>query len=185
MLLDHRTALLPIDLQQGFLAPHWGHRNNPAMEAHGQRLLAAWRARGWPLIHVRHASISAAGAFRPDRPGHAYLDGFAPQGDEAEVVKSVNAAFIGTDLELRLRRRDVNTVVLFGLTTDMCVSTSARVASNLGFRTLVAGDATACFDLLDDDGQVVTAEELSRAHLTTLGREVAEVVNTERLVAAG
>jgi nicotinamidase-related amidase len=99
------------------------------------------------------------------------------------VAKSVNAAFIGTDLELRLRRLDVDSVVLFGITTDMCVSTSTRVASNLGFASLVVGDATATFDLRDTRGQVIAAEEVARIHLATLHAEFAEVVDTDALLA--
>ena len=88
--------------------------------------------------------------------------GFEPQGGEPLVTKSVNAAFIGTDLDLRLRRLGVEQVVLFGLTTDMCVSTTARVAANLGYRTVVVGDASACFDLPGADGRMIPPRRSSR-----------------------
>ncbi|HSR64497.1 MAG TPA: cysteine hydrolase family protein [Xanthomonadaceae bacterium] len=178
---DTRTALIPIDVQQAFDLPA---ASNPAMEANGLRLLAAWRAAGLPLIHVRHDSVQAGSPFRPGAPGNALRPGFEPRGDEPLVSKSVNAAFIGTDLDLRLRRLGVERVVLFGLTTDMCVSTSARVAANLGYTTQVVGDATAAFDLIDADGQVVGGRELQRAHLATLHAEFAEVVATDAVVAA-
>lgn len=99
------------------------------------------------------------------------------------VGKSVNAAFIGTDLDLRLRRLGATGVVLFGISTDMCVSTTARMASNLGYRTLVVGDACACFDLKDADGGVIPAEAVARAHLATLRAEFAEVLGTDELIA--
>ena len=183
MILDHTTALIPIDVQQGFDHAPWPRRNNPEMETNGQRLLAAWRARGLPLIHVRHDSIHAGSSLHPLHPGHAFRPGFEPQGDEAVVGKSVNAAFIGTDLELRLRRLGVTGVVLFGISTDMCVSTTARVASNLGYRTLVVGDACACFDLQDADGSVIDADTIQRAHLATLRTEFAEVLDTDAVLA--
>ena len=100
------------------------------------------------------------------------------------MTKSVNAAFIGTDLDLRLRRLGVDTVVLFGISTDMCVSTTARVAANLGYRTVVVGDACACFDLPDGDGGVIRADEIQRAHLATLRVEFAEVVDTDGVIAS-
>ena len=181
--LDARTALLPIDVQQAFDDPRWGRRNNPAMEANGLRLLAAWRARGWPVIHVRHDSVTPGSTLHPSAPGNAFKPGYGPLGDEPVVAKSVNAAFIGTDLELRLRRLDVRTVVVFGITTDMCVSTTARVAGNLGFATIVAGDATATFDLRDTRGVVIPAEDVARTHLATLHAEFAEVVDTDELLA--
>lgn len=184
MNLDPQTALIPIDVQQGFDYPPWGPRNNPAMEANGQRLLEVWRRKGWPLIHVRHDSIHAGSSLHPSHAGNAFRPGFAPRDGEAVVGKSVNAAFIGTDLDLRLRRLGVTSVVLFGISTDMCVSTTARVASNLGYRTIVVGDACACFDLTDADGHSIRADEVSRVHLATLRAEFAEVVDTEALIAA-
>ena len=178
---DAHTALIPIDVQQAF---DLSAGSNPDMAANGLRLLAAWRAAGLPLLHVRHDSVQPGSPFRPGEPGNALRPGFAPQGDEPLVTKSVNAAFIGTDLDLRLRRLGVEHVVLFGMTTDMCVSTTARVAANLGYRTTVVGDATAAFDLVDADGRTISGRELQRAHLATLHAEFAEVVTTDAVVAA-
>lgn len=183
MTLDQNTVLIPIDVQRGFDYPPWGRRDNPAMEANGRRLLAAWRGSGRPLIHVRHDSVIAGSSLHPDHPGNAFREGFEPHAGEAVVGKSVNAAFIGTDLDLRLRRLGVGSVVLFGISTDMCVSTTARVASNLGYRTLVVGDACTCFDLPDGDGGIIAAEAISRAHLATLRAEFAEVIDTDAAIA--
>jgi nicotinamidase-related amidase len=178
-----RTALLPIDVQQAFDDPRWGTRDNPAMEANGLRLVEAWRARGWPLLHVRHDSVTPGSTLHPLHPGNAFKPGYGPRGDEPVVAKSVNAAFIGTDLELRLRRLDVDAVVVFGITTDMCVSTTARVAANLGFRVAVAGDACACFGHVGRDGRAIAAGDVARVHLATLHAEFAEVVDADALLA--
>ena len=180
---DARTALIPIDVQQGFdLSPD--NCSNPAIEANGRRLLAAWRGAGLPLIHVRHDSVKPGSPFAPGHSGNALRAGFEPQAGEPLVTKSVNAAFIGTDLDLRLRRLGVEQVVLFGLTTDMCVSTTARVAANLGYRTIVVGDACAAFSLADADGRMIPAAEIHRAHLATLRAEFADVVTTDAVVTA-
>ena len=183
LLIDARTALIPIDMQRGFdLDP--ARTNNPAIEANGLQLLSAWRAAGLPLIHVRHDSVKPGSPFAPGLPGNALRPGYAPQGAEPLVTKTVNAAFLGTDLDLRLRRLGVERVLLFGLTTDMCVSTTARVAANLGYRALVVGDATACFDLVDADGRTVPAADLHRAHLATLHAEFAPVLGTDAVLRA-
>lgn len=178
---DMRTALIPIDVQQAF---DIAASSNPAVEANGLRLLAAWRQARLPLIHVRHDSVQPGSPFRPGQPGNALRAGFEPQGDEPLVSKSVNAALIGTDLDLRLRRLGVDRVVLFGLTTDMCVSTTARVAANMGYRTIVVGDATACFASVGPDGEAIAAADSHRAHLATLHAEFATVVTTDALLAA-
>ena len=180
--LGASAALLPIDVQRGFDHPPWGRRDNPAMEGNGRRLLAAWRAAGFPLIHVRHDSVVAGSSLAPGHPGNAFREGFEPLPGEPVVAKSVNAAFIGTDLDLRLRRLGVDTVVLFGISTDMCVSTTARVAANLGYRTIVVGDACQCFDLPDGAGGTIPAEDIARAHLATLRAEFAEVADTAAVV---
>ncbi len=184
MRLDTHTVLLPIDVQRGFDYPPWPRRNNPAMEGNGRRLLAAWRGAARVLIHVRHDSVAPGSPLAPGHPGNAFREGFEPQAGEATVGKSVNAAFIGTDLDLRLRRLQATCVVLFGMSTDMCVSTTARVAANLGYRAIVVGDACACFDLPHADGRILPAEQIHDAHLATLRAEFAEVVDTDAVVAA-
>jgi len=180
---DARTALVPIDMQRGFVLDP-ARSNNPAIDANGLRLLSAWRAAGLPLIHVRHDSVQPGSVFTPGQPGNALRPGFEPQGAEPLVTKSVIAAFIGTDLDLRLRRLGVTSVVLFGISTDMCVSTTARVAANLGYRTIVVGDACFTFDQPDADGRPIPADTMHRAHLATLRAEFAEVVDTDALIAA-
>ena len=183
MNLDLHTALIPIDVQQAFDAAPWPPRNNPAMESNGLRLLEAWRASRRPLIHVKHDSVVPGSTLAASHLGNALRPGFEPRDDEPLVRKSVNAAFIGTDLDLRLRRLGITSVVLFGISTDMCVSTTARVAANLGYRTIVVGDACFCFDQPDGEGGVIPAEQIQRAHLATLRAEFAEVIDTDAVIA--
>lgn len=184
MELNDRTVLLPIDVQQGFDYPPWPPRNNPAMEANGRRLLDAWRRRGWPVIHIRHDSVQPESTLAPEHPGNAFRSGFEPHQGEPVVSKSVNAAFIGTDLDLRLRRLRASAIVAFGISTDMCVSTTVRVGANLGWRMIVVDDACACFDLpaANGSGAVIPADEIHRAHLATLAAEFASVVSVDKLL---
>lgn len=183
-MLSPTAVLIPIDVQQAFDDPSWGRRNNPDMEARGLALLAAWRRAGRPVIHVKHNSAEPRSTLRPAAPGNAFKPGFAPQPGEPLVEKTVNAAFIGTSLEADLRARGLDQIVVFGITTDMCVSTTARVGANLGFRVLVVGDACATFDQRTPEGEVVTAEALQLAHLTTLNTEFAQVVKSDEVIAA-
>ena len=178
---DRPAALLPIDMQQAFDTPPWPRRWNMDLDDNGRTLLELWRKVGWPIIHVQHDSIEPNSTLRPDRSGHAFRDGFRPQGAEPLVRKSVNAAFIGTDLEFRLRRLGIETVVAFGVSTDICVSTTTRVGANLGFRMMVVADACDCFDLPDQSGGTIPAETIHAAHLATLGFEFAKVVTTEEV----
>ncbi|MXQ10297.1 cysteine hydrolase family protein [Microvirga makkahensis] len=178
------AVLLPIDMQKAFDDPSWPRRWNGAVDANGLSLLGAWRAAKMPVIHVRHDSVEPGSTLAPGRPGNAFRDGFGPQGDEPLVAKSVNSAFIGTDLEQRLRRLGTDTIFAYGISTDMCVSTTVRMGANLGYRMILVEDACDCFDLPDGRGGTIPAEVIHAAHVATLGFEFARVVTTRDLVRA-
>ncbi len=179
-----RAVLLPVDMQRGFDEPSWPRRWNADLDRNALRLVEAWRGAGKPIVHVRHDSIEPDSTLRPDRPGNRFRPGFEPARGEALVTKSVNAAFIGTDLDLRLRRLDADTVVVFGISTDMCVSTTVRVGSNLGWRMVLVEDACDCFDLPNGRGGTIPAETVHGVHVATLGFEFATVATVDDVVAA-
>jgi nicotinamidase-related amidase len=178
------SVLISVDMQRGFDVEPWSRRWNTEVDANGQRLLAAWRSAGLPLIHVRHDSVEPASAFRPGQIGNEFRPGFEPRASEALLSKSVNSAFIATDLDLRLRRLGVKTVVVFGMSTDMCISTTIRVGANLGWRMVLIADACDCCDLPGHDGTIVTAREIHRAHVATLQHEFCDVVTTAQAIAS-
>ena len=184
MNIEKNAALIVIDVQKAFDDPRMGARNNPQAEANIARLLAAWRESGRPVIHVRHDSVEPQSMLRPGQPGNAIKTEAKPLESEPVIGKHVNSAFIGTDLEQRLRKAGQDTVVCVGLTTDHCVSTTARMAGNLGFKTVVVADATAAFDRKSFDGATIPAQEIYRGALASLHGEFAEVVATEDVLAS-
>lgn len=182
--LPAATALVIIDVQAGFDAAAWGPRNNPGAEGNIATLLAAWRASGRAVVHVRHASLSPGGHFRPDGPGHAFKPEALPHPEEPIYTKTVNSAFIGTTLEADLRNAAISTLVVVGLTTNHCVSTTVRMGGNLGFATYVVADATATFARPASDGRMRSANDVQAAALGDLAGEFAEVVDTAAIMAA-
>ena len=182
--LNRSAALIVVDVQIGFDDPSWGARNNPQAETRIAQLLETWRESAAPVIHVHHHSTSANGSFRPGMRGSEPKPEARPRGDEPVYKKYVNSAFIGTDLEADLHRRGIHTVVIVGLSTNHCISTTVRMAGNLGFETYVVADATATFDRAGADGRLRPAEEVHNAALGDLQEEFAEVIDTAAVIGA-
>jgi nicotinamidase-related amidase len=182
--LPRNAALLVVDLQRGFDDPAWGPRSNPRMEANVARLLDAWRAASAPVIHVRHDSPHADGRMRPGTIGNSPKPEGAALASEWIYHKSVNSAFIGTTLEGDLRKRGIRALVIAGLTTNHCISTTARMAGNLGFETVVVSDATAAFARRGVDGVLRDAGDVHAAALSDLQDEFAEVADTAKTLSA-
>ncbi|TFW33489.1 cysteine hydrolase family protein [Massilia horti] len=180
--LPPNAALIVIDVQQAFNNPSWGQRNNPGAEDNIAALLDGWRQAGLPLFHIHHRSKRKESLFLPEAPGFAVKPEAQPLAGEPVIYKSVNSAFIGTDLEQRLREAMIETVVICGLTTDHCVSTSTRMAGNLGFETFIVADATATFERRGHDGRHYTAQQIHDTALASLNREFATVVTTEEVL---
>lgn len=180
--LNEKTVLLIIDVQDGLDDPALGQRNNPDAESNMARLLAAWRTKGRPIVHVQHMSTRPTSPLRPNQPGNAIKRIVAPQGDEPVIQKTVNCAFIGTNLEQRLRAEGIQSLVIVGLTTEHCVSATARMAGDLGFATYVVDDATACHDHNGYDGKYYPAETVHALALVSLQGEFATIVRTDDLL---
>ncbi len=170
-------TLLVIDVQRAFDDPAWEERNNPDAEKRVGGLLAAWRAAGAPVVHVRHESASPDGLFRRGTAAFEFKPEAEPLPGEPVVDKRVNSAFIGTDLEGRLHAAGAETVVVAGLTTDHCCSTTARMADNLGFETWFVADATATHARGGFD-----AETMHQTALASLDGEFAQVMTTTEAI---
>ena len=178
------TTLLVVDLQVGFDEPRWGRRNNPCLERRTADLLRVWRMTARPVVHVRHMSTDSLSPLRPGQPGNEFKPHTAPLADEAVIEKRVHNAFVGTSLEAHLRRSGCRGLVIVGLTTNHCVSTTARMAGNLGFTTWVVSDATATFDRVGPDGVEHRAEQIHAMALSDLHGEFATVVDTAAVIVA-
>lgn len=181
--LSANTALLLIDVQQGLDHPRWGERNNPGAEANIAALLTVWRETQRPVIHVQHMSTNPDSPLRPELPGNALKPEAMPQPGEPIFQKNVNSAFIGTALEAHLRAQQIDTLVLVGLTTDHCVSSTTRMAANLGFTAIVVSDGTATFERTGPDGNHYSAEQMHRQELASLHGEFATVRRTDEVLA--
>lgn len=174
--------LILIDVQEGFKAPYWGVRNNPNLEENIDKLLGFWRQLDAPIYHVQHLSKNPLSPLWPTSPGVDFMDFARPRPGERVFQKQVNSAFIGTELESTLRKAGATEIVLIGLTTDHCVSTSARMASNLGFKVTIPSDAVATFNRKGLNNENYSAEQVHLVSLASLDREFATVMSIDSLI---
>lgn len=182
MNLPRHAVLLLIDVQTGFDdASHWGPRNNPNAEQNMAKLLEAFRAAGRPVIFVQHVSQEPNSPLRPGQPGNQIKPEVAPRGERI-IQKTVHSAFINTPLERTLRGSAQDTLVICGITTDHCVSTTARMAGDLGFTAYIVDDACHCFDRRTHDGRAIPAQEVHEAALASLHDEFGTVTTTQAVL---
>jgi len=178
-----RPALILIDIQKGFdNIEYWGgQRNNLNAEENASELLKLWRENNLPVFHIKHCSSNPASLLNETNAGNEFKDMVKPINDELVIKKNVNSAFIGTDLEEQLQSAKITKLVIVGLTTDHCISTTTRMAGNFGFETFVVSDATATFNKKGLDGQNYSAELIHETALASLNNEFAAVVTTNFL----
>ncbi len=178
------SALIVIDVQQGFDDASWGPRNNPACEDNVGTLAAAFASAGAPIVLVRHDSTSPGSPLHPDRPGNAFKAVLAGVDATLLVSKHVHSAFHGdTDLDGWLREHGIAQVVVCGIQTNRCCETTARVAGDLGYDVRFVLDATHTFDEPAADGaEPLVADLLARVTAANLDGHFGRVVATEDVV---
>lgn len=177
-------ALVLIDIQKGLDQLHFygGVRNNLTAESNCSLLLKYFRDHDLHRVFIQHDSINPESPLHPSKKGHEIKEEVKPTVNEEVFHKSVNSAFIGTQLEHWLHQHAIDVVVMVGLTTEHCISTSVRMSANLGFQTILIEDATAAFQKVLPDGQVVDAEMVHQVELANLRDEFCEIITTHALV---
>lgn len=170
-------ALLLVDLQEGFDVPgYWGEeRNNPDAEIKAASLLQCWRTHQFPVFHIQHCSTNPQSPLHETKAGNAFKAITLPVAGETVIKKNMNSAFIGTALHELLQQQNITSLVIVGLTTDHCISTTTRMAGNLGYHTFLVSDATATFNKRGIDGKNYPAALIHETALANLNEEFATI----------
>lgn len=182
--LGSDAALLLIDLQKAIDHPSWGRRNNRDAEKNVTALLRAWRATRRAVYHIRHDSTGRESHYRPGQPGHDFKPEAQPIEGETVIGKQTNSAFIGTDLEARLRQAGHRVLVVAGVITNNSVEATVRMAGNLGFETYMVEDAAFTFGRRDWGGVWRSAAVVHAMSLANLDGEYCTVVRTAQVLDA-
>lgn len=183
MKLTKNDPLIVIDVQKAFFNPAWGNRNNPDAEKNIEKLILQWRKMERPIIFVQHVSNNKDSFFYIENNGAIeFMDFIKPLENEMVITKSVNSAFIGTDLYQILAGMKSEHIVITGLTTNHCVETTTRMAGNYGFNPILVSDATATFDRKGMNGEVFPAELIHAVTMANLNEEFAMILDTDFLL---
>jgi len=196
-----KAALIVVDMQNDFVHPEGAFaqraRDNPAagidMEFLAStipdigRLAEEFRAAGRPVVHIAHVvkpdySDAAFPYWRTNRNGNRtfiveetwgarIVDELTPKEGEHLVIKKGYGGFSNTSLDTILRNMGVDTCVVTGVTTAVCVSTTVRGGVEHNYRIIVVGAATA-----------ETQKEFHEAELKTMARVFAEVKTTDEVI---
>ncbi len=179
------TALLLIDIQNDYFPG--GAMELVGSDAAGERaamLLATFRRKGLPVIHVQHFSTRpGATFFLPDTLGVEIHACVTPQEGETIVRKHFPNSFRETPLLGHLRERKITNLVIGGMMTHMCVDTTVRAATDLGFHCQLAHDACATRSL-SFGGSTVAAADVQTAFVASLNGLFARVQSAADLCAA-
>lgn len=179
-----RTALLVIDIQNDYFSGGTMELVG-ADAASGQAglVLAACRAKGMPIFHVQHiATQPAATFFRPDTVGAEIHTSVRPLSGETVITKGTPNSFRDTSLLDALHAAEITDLVVVGMMTHMCVDSTVRAATDLGFACQIVHDACATRDLTFG-AQNVPASAVQAAYMAALNGSFGSVVLAAQVVA--
>ena len=179
-----KRAIVVVDLQNEYLAtgklPLVGI---DAATANAVRVIADARAKGLPVLHVRHESASSdAPIFVPGSDGVQIMAAVAPVGDEPVIVKNHVNSFRDTDLKQQLEARGIEDVVVVGAMSHMCVDAVVRASADMGYAVTVLHDACATRDL-EFNGVVAPAAQVHAAMMAAFTFGYARVTSTDAWLA--
>ena len=175
-------AVIVVDFQNDYLASgSWPLVGVDAAVKNAVRVIEDARAKGIPVIHVRHESPAGSPFFVIGTPGAEIIPAVAPKQGEQVVVKNFPNAFRATDLKAKLDAAGAKDVVIIGAMSHMCIDATARAAADYGFNVTVVEDAVATRDA-EFDGTTVPAVQVHAAFMSALGFAYGKVVKADEHV---
>lgn len=171
-----KAALVIIDAQLEYVTGSLPLDGVAAAIDEAARLLTLARGSGVPVFHIVQHAPPGRPLFAEDGPFAAIVPQLAPQEGETVVRKSLPNSFAGTDLHERIQATGRSELIIAGFMTHMCVSATARCATDLKYRSTVVAGATATRALPDPLGGTIAAGTVHRTALAELADRFAVVV---------
>jgi nicotinamidase-related amidase len=196
-----RTALIIVDMENDFVA-EGAPMETPmarAMVPNLHRILSLARETGMLVVYTTHVHrrngldmglygeiwppIGQRAGLVDGEPGTDIYPEIAPQENEPVIKKHRYSAFFGTDLDIILGERQIDTVIVTGCTTENCCHATARDAMFRNYRVAFISDATGTFDYPDVGFGPIPAQQVHHVTLGVLGVSTAHVMNTDEFIA--
>jgi len=176
------VALIVVDMQSGLDDPQYGERCNAHCEVNVQRLLNAWRNAAQPVLYTQHISRRPNSPLAEGSAGNAIKQQLTPLESETVFRKFTNSALKSTELLRALQDINPSALVIVGMATDACVTATAREAKDLGYVTIVVGDACATFSRAGPAGTAYTAAAVQGVSLAALAASGIEVCSANQAI---
>jgi nicotinamidase-related amidase len=178
-------ALLLVDIQNDYFpGGAMVLEGSPEAGLRAGKLLAAFRTKGLPVVHLRHLSTRpGASFFLPDTDGAQIHASVRPAAGETVLTKTFPNGFRETPLQDHLRALGVSRLTIAGMMTHMCIDTTTRAAADLGFQCTLAHDACAT-RALNFGGATVAAADVQTAFLAALNGLFARVLPVDDICAS-
>ncbi|MFD1413932.1 cysteine hydrolase family protein [Oceanobacillus jeddahense] len=180
------TALIIVDIQNDYFSNGRMELVNPDKAATNAAKILEWFRTYHKdnIFHVQHiASDPALGFFLPDTEGVKINEVVQPLENENIITKHFPNSFLKTELERKLKEKEITKVVIAGMMTHMCIDATVRAAVDLGYDTTLIEDACATLDL-SYEGKVTTADQVHNAFISALESMYAKVNSAEDFLAA-
>lgn len=178
-----KQALLIVDIQNDYFSG--GKMELVGMDAacaNALKLLATFRENHYPVIFIQHLAIKPnATFFIPETTGAEIHHSIKPVNDETVIIKHFPNSFRDTNLHQHLQDQGLTELVICGAMTHMCIDTTTRAATDIGYACTLIADACATRDLVFD-GNLVPANHVQTAYLAALNGTFANVVSADQFI---
>jgi nicotinamidase-related amidase len=181
-----KTCLIVIDAQESFRhRPYYTEQDIPAYLSAQNALISGCVARGVPIVRIFHVDgpKTADNAFAVESGHILAIKGLAHFEAAATFHKNRHSALVGTGLEVWLHQNQIGKIIVSGIRTEQCCETTTRHASDLGFAVDYALDATLTWDMLQPDGNTLSAIDIQMRTATVLQERFAHVASAQAVLA--
>lgn len=178
-----KTALVIIDVQNDYFSGgKWELHKADAALGNTQRILAAFREKKLPVIHIQHISNGPNAAFfAPDTYGALIHANLTPIEGESHIIKHAPNSFFETGLADTLKSQSITDIVICGMMSHMCVDTTTRACRDHGLNATLIEDACAARDL-NYNNKIIPAETVHDVFMASLNGTFANVIKTEEFI---